>query len=57
MAYWSMFSLSPTPMAMAPPELPSPITVQMMGVFRRDITARFCAMDSEIPRSSESIPG
>ena len=52
MARWS-----PTPMPSAPPDEPSPITIQINGLLSRDITARFCAIASLIPRSSESIPG
>ena len=44
-------------MPSAPPDEPSPITIQINGLLSRDITARFCAIASLIPRSSESIPG
>ncbi|MOA27401.1 hypothetical protein D3C78_1482780 [compost metagenome] len=52
-----MFNWSQTPMASAPPEPPSPITVAMIGVFNRAITRRFQAMASLWPRSSASMPG
>ena len=47
----------PTPMASAPPEPPSPITVEMIGTRSRLITSRFTAMASAWPRSSAPMPG
>ena len=37
-----MATLSPTPIPSAPPEPPSPITTQMIGVGSRDISNMFC---------------
>ena len=53
----SMFTRSPTAMASAPPLPPSPVTLTMMGVGRRDISRRLWAMASAWPRSSASSPG
>jgi hypothetical protein len=55
--YSSINVRSPTPMASAPPEPPSPITVQMIGVLSSDISIRLRAMASDWPRSSASMPG
>ena len=46
-----------TPIANAPPEPPSPITVMIMGVRRPDITLRLRAIASLCPRSSAPTPG
>ena len=48
---------SPTPIASAPPEPPSPITVQITGTLRRDISSRLRAIASDCPRSSAPTPG
>src|SRR5216110_3843536 len=52
-----MFTLSPTAIASAPPEPPSPVTVTMIGTGSRAISRRFLAIASPCPRSSASIPG
>ena len=38
--------LSPTPIANAPPLEPSPITIEIIGVFRLDISIKFLAIAS-----------
>ena len=44
-------------MPSAPPEPPSPITTQMIGVGRRDISNIELAMTWAWPRSSAPMPG
>ena len=56
-AYCSISTTSPTAMASAPPEPPSPITLTMIGVRSRAISNRLRPMASDWPRSSASIPG
>ena len=48
---------SPTPMPSAPPDPPSPITTQTIGVRSRLISRRLTAMASAWPRSSAFKPG
>ena len=55
--FWSMATRSPMPMPSAPPEPPSPITMQMTGTRRRLISRRFTAMLSAWPRCSAPMPG
>jgi len=52
-----MATLSATPMPSAPPEPPSPQTIERIGVFRRDISNMLRAIDSAWPRSSAPMPG
>ena len=52
-----MIVRSPTPIASAPPEPPSPITVQMIGTRSSDISSRLRAIASLWPRSSAPTPG
>ena len=56
-AYSNIDKWSPTLIARAPPDPPSPVTTTMIGVFNSDIMARFCAIASLCPLSSPSIPG
>ena len=44
-------------MANAPPEPPSPITVQITGTFKVDISRKLRAIASDWPRSSAPMPG
>ena len=44
-------------MANAPPEPPSPITVQITGTLSCDISRKLRAIASAWPRSSAPIPG
>ena len=46
-----------TPSASAPPEPPSPMTMEMEGTPREDMTSRLTAMASAWPRSSAPMPG
>ncbi|KAG1385299.1 hypothetical protein G6F59_017487 [Rhizopus arrhizus] len=55
--YSSITVRSPTPSASAPPEPPSPITVQMIGTFSSAISIRLRAIASDWPRDSASMPG
>src|SRR5438093_1172243 len=48
---------SPTAMARAPPEPPSPVMIATIGVRSRLIRPMLRAMASAIPRSSDSGPG
>jgi hypothetical protein len=57
MLYWSISRRSPTPMASAPPEPPSPITMLTIGVRSIDISNRLRAIASLWPRSSAPTPG
>jgi acetyl-CoA carboxylase carboxyl transferase subunit alpha len=41
----------------APPEPPSPITTEMIGVAKVDISNKFLAIAPDCPRSSAPIPG
>jgi hypothetical protein len=52
-----MLTRSPMPMPSAPPDPPSPITTQTIGVARRDISSKFLAMSADWPRSSAPMPG
>ena len=52
-----MLTRSPMPMPRAPPDPPSPITTQTIGVSRRDISSRFVAISWAWPRSSAPMPG
>src|SRR5690606_7171178 len=56
-AFSSIKNLSPTPIPKAPPDAPSPITIQITGTFNLDISRIFLAMASPCPRSSASKPG
>ena len=57
MLYWSIITTSATPIASAPPEPPSPVTVAITGVRRRDSSKRLRAMASDWLRSSAPMPG
>ena len=48
---------SPTPIASAPPDPPSPVMITIIFVFKLDKTLKFFAIASLIPLSSLSIPG
>ena len=48
---------SPTAIASAPPEPPSPVMIATIGVRRRLIRATERAIASAMPRSSDSGPG
>ena len=45
------------PLEDAPPEPPSPITTEIIGVASVDISNRFLAIASDWPRSSAPMPG
>ena len=53
----NMYTLSPTPIPNAPPEAPSPIIIEIIGVFKRAISKIFLAIASPCPLSSASKPG
>ena len=53
----SMRMRSVTPIASAPPEPPSPITIEIVGTLRPAIFSRQVAIASAWPRSSASTPG
>ena len=55
--YSSMATRSATAIPKAPPEPPSPMTHETMGVSRRLISRRLKAMASACPRSSAFMPG
>ena len=55
--FCSIATRSPTAMPSAPPEPPSPITMQMTGTRRRLISRRLTAMLSACPRCSAPMPG
>ena len=55
--YWSMRSRLQTPMASAPPEPPSPMTMESTGTRSAAISSRQAAIASAWPRSSASMPG
>jgi hypothetical protein len=57
MAYCSISTWSPTLMASAPPEPPSPMMVVMMGTSSCAISKMLRPMASDWPRSSASMPG
>jgi hypothetical protein len=56
-AYCSIRTVSPTAMASAPPEPPSPMMETMIGVFRLAIAYRLRPIASDWLRSSASMPG
>ena len=45
------------PIAKAPPEAPSPITIEIIGTFNADISNKFLAIASAWPLSSAPMPG
>src|SRR5258708_6230238 len=51
-----MLTRSPTAIASAPPEPPSPVTVTITGTCSRAISRTFRAISSPSPRSSASMP-
>ena len=55
--YWSISVTSPTAIASAPPEPPSPMTVTMIGTRSPAISYRLRPMASDCPRSSAPMPG
>ena len=55
--YCRIIVRSPTPMASAPPDPPSPTMEQMIGVCSSAITYRLRAIASDCPRSSAPMPG
>ena len=55
--YSSINNLSETPIASAPPEPPSPIMTEIIGVDIFDISSKFFAIASLCPRSSAPSPG
>ena len=56
-AFSSISTRLPTPRARAPPLPPSPVTTQITGTVRADISARVRAMASPCPLASASRPG
>ena len=53
----SINTLSPIPIPNAPPDAPSPITIQITGTVNCIISIKFLAMASPCPLSSASNPG
>src|SRR5699024_2276124 len=53
----NIYRRSQTPNPSAPPDPPSPMTIEIIGTFKPAISTRFLAIASLCTRSSASLPG